>query len=83
MFQLTNYNIRRRYLEEKACAQIMDEPPFTHKAMAAMFESDERTIYTWITKVEKLQHLPSNEAKRAKLTVWINEMDGKRLPKPR
>jgi transposase len=73
MFQLTNYNVRRRYLEEKYRAQIMEGTPFTYKAMAAMFETDERTIYTWITKVEKLQHLPANSAKQTKLSAWIND----------
>lgn len=73
MLQLTNYNVRRRYLEEKARAQIMEEPAFTHEAMAALFEVDARTVYTWITKVESLQHLPANAAKRAKLSAWIND----------
>ncbi len=73
MLQITNHNVRRRYLEEKARAQIMDESPFTHKAMASLFEVDAKTVYTWITKVEKLQHLPSNEVKQKKLLAWIND----------
>lgn len=73
MLQLTNHNVRRRYLEEKARAQIMDEPAFTHEAMAALFEVDARTVYTWITEVESLQHLPANAAKRDKLLSWIND----------
>lgn len=73
MFQLTNYNVRRRYLEAKERAHVSNEEPFTYKVMAAMFETDERTVYTWITKVESLQHLPANAAKREKLSAWIND----------
>jgi transposase len=73
MFNLTNYNIRRRYLEEKARARIMGEEPYTYAKMAKQFDTDDRTVYTWITKVKKLQHLPANAAKRAKLSAWIND----------
>ena len=41
--------------------------------MAAQFDSDDRTVYTWITRVKKLQHLPANAAKQAKLSAWIND----------
>lgn len=73
MFSLTNYNVRRRYLEEKARAKVMSEEPYTYAKMAKQFDTDDRTVYTWITRVKKLQHLPTNEVKRAKLSAWIND----------
>lgn len=72
MLALTNANIKRRYLAAKDEALDLGER-FTYADMAAMFETDDRTIYTWITEVEKLQHLPTNESKRAKLSAWIND----------
>ena len=53
MFTLTNYNIRRRYLEEKARAKARNEEPYTYAKMAAQFDSDDRTVYTWITRVRR------------------------------
>ena len=70
MFHLNNYNVRRRYLEEKARAKVMGEVPYTYARMAAQFDTDDRTVYTWITKVKKMQHLPANTAKRLKLVAW-------------
>jgi hypothetical protein len=72
MFQLTNYNIRRRYLEEKEKARKKGQR-FTYQDMAEMFESDDRSIYTWVSRVAKMQHLPANEAKRAKISAWLND----------
>lgn len=72
MLNLTNRNIRMRYLEEKERAKERGEN-FTYADMAEMFESDDRTVYTWVSMVPGMQHLPSNEAKRARLLEWIND----------
>lgn len=72
MFSLSNKNVRTRYIEEKARAKIAGEK-FTYQDMAKMFDTDDRTVYTWVTRVEAMQHLPSNETKRAKLSAWIND----------
>jgi hypothetical protein len=72
LLTLSNANVKRRYLAAKEKARDNGER-FTYADMAKMFDTDDRTIYTWITEVEKLQHLPTNESKRAKLSAWIND----------
>ncbi len=67
MLSITNRNVRLRFLAEKS------KIGFTYADMATMFETDDRTIYTWITMKPKLQHLPANESKRAKLSAWLND----------
>jgi hypothetical protein len=74
MFPLTNKNVRIRYIVEKANKKL-EGKKFTYNDMAEKFDSDDRTIYTWVSTRVKTQHLPTSESKRKKLLEWIN--DGK------
>lgn len=71
-FKLTNNNIRLRYLLEKEKA-FANGTKFTYADMAEMFGADDRTIYTWVTTVKALQHLPTTETRKDLLTKWIND----------
>lgn len=72
MFQLTNRNVRLRFLAAKDLMKALGTS-FTYADMAEKFDTDDRTVYTWITAKPKLQHLPTNKSKRAKLSAWIND----------
>ncbi len=71
-FKLTNNNIRLRYLLEKEKA-FANGTKFTYADMAEMFDADDRTIYTWVTTVKALQHIPTTETRKNQLTSWLND----------
>lgn len=72
MFKLTNRNIRNRYMVEKIKAKKSGSK-FTYQDMAQMFDTDDRAVYTWVSTLPHMQHLPTNEVKRNKLVAWIND----------
>jgi hypothetical protein len=72
VFKLTNRNIRNRYIAEKIKAKKAGGR-FTYQDMARMFDTDDRAVYTWVSTLPYMQHLPTNEVKRNKLTAWIND----------
>jgi len=72
MYPLTNKNIRIRYLIEKENRKAAGDR-FTYDHLAIMFDSDNRTVYTWVSANKNTQHLPASASKKEALTAWIND----------
>jgi hypothetical protein len=70
-FELTNKNIRVRFILEKQKREAAGGG-FTYEDAAKLFDISDRTFYTWITMLKPLQHKPMG-TRRKKVLKWLED----------